>query len=537
MVVGTAEFKAWLKGGNQMKLSSDAAVVRVLHEGLTSYDSLADFDTATIQALPKVCREAIPAVVADVQAGITAENAVVGANVNSVSVQRLIVAAHATRYYRDIQRASTPQNMHYTNVLIDFKVEWDAYTELKKEDPPKIPRISDKLGDRKIIHWAPIFKDTLLMFHGPRGPIAYVLRDDSAVPAEAADPLQVNSYFGASGSLTAELVARLPHTGPIYKQDNTTVFLKIEEAARGTSVESTIKPFARQKDGRGAFLALIANHAGESKHRSIFKKRNTFLTSTKWTGQSHPFETHVSHHRQSNDDIVECAKHITVPVPSMAQRVEYLIDSITCKDVTLVSAIGQIRANTNNMRHDFEAAANALIEVDPYKRGSRNTNRGASISALDFSAGRGSTGVDLRFHPKKEYEALSGDKRAELIEWLGTADGKKHKREYFRDLKKNKKSSSSNKQKSGDNGGNWKKKMRQALKTDKGLKSVMSIMAAEEKSNQALVSALQITDTDDEDDAPSPNPSPTKKTKKTKTKSANVSSLTAAALPSTNRSP
>ena len=50
----------------------------------------------------------------------------------------------------------------------------------------------------------------------------------------------------------------------------------------------------------------------------------------------------------------------------MAQRVEYLIDSITCKDVTLVSAIGQIRANTNNMRNDFEAAANALIEVDPY---------------------------------------------------------------------------------------------------------------------------------------------------------------------------
>lgn len=327
-------------------------------------------------------------------------------------------------------------------------------------------------------------------------------------------------------------MARLPHTGPIYNQDNTNVFLKIEEAARGTSVESTIKPFARKKDGRGAFIALLSNHAGESKHHSIFKKRNTYLTTTKWTGQSHLLETHVLHHHQSNDDIVECAKHITCPEPSMAQRVEYLIDSITCKDVTLMSAIGQIRANTNNMRNDFEAAANSLIEVDPYKRGSKNTNRTAAISALDFSAGRGSTGVDLRFHSKKEYELLSEDKQNELIAWLSTADGKKHKREYFRDLKKNTKSSSSNKQKSGNGGGNWKKQMKRALKTDKGLKFVMSIMAEEEKSNQALISSLQIN-TDDEDRTSSPNPSPTKKAKKTSTKSANASSLTAAAHPAT----
>ena len=66
-------------------------------------------------------------------------------------------------------------------------------------------------------------------------------------------PLGQNAYYGASGGLADELVARLPHIGPIYKNYNAAVYQKIEEAARGTSVESTIKPFSRRKDGRGDY--------------------------------------------------------------------------------------------------------------------------------------------------------------------------------------------------------------------------------------------------------------------------------------------
>ncbi len=39
--------------------------------------------------------------------------------------------------------------------------------------------------------------------------------------------------------------------------------------------------------------------------------------------------------------------------------------------------------------------------------------------------------------------------------------------------------------------GNWKKKFKKALKTDSGLKSVMSLLADAENSNSAFVSALQ----------------------------------------------
>ena len=52
--------------------------------------------------------------------------------------------------------------------------------------------------------------------------------------------------------------------------------MKIEEDARGTSVKSEIKSFSCRKDGRGTFQALISNHVGNVKYRSIPKKDLTF---------------------------------------------------------------------------------------------------------------------------------------------------------------------------------------------------------------------------------------------------------------------
>ena len=110
---------------------------------------------------------------------------------------------------------------------------------------------------------------------------------------------------------------------------------------------------------------------------------------------------------------------------------EYLIDSITSKDSTLQASIGLVRANTNNMRNDFEGAANILIEIDPYRRSTRTNTRDANVSAIDFSAGRGNTGVDLRFHPKHKFLELPQEQKDELTNWISTNDGKKEKKAFF----------------------------------------------------------------------------------------------------------
>jgi hypothetical protein len=94
----------------------------------------------------------------------------------------------------------------------------------------------------------------------------------------------------------------------------------ISKAVAGTSIESTIKSFSRQKDGRGAYKALVANHAGDKKYRAIVKARMNLLQNVKWNGRSYPLEQHVSNHRTAVDDLVDCALHINNSVPNMSHQ-------------------------------------------------------------------------------------------------------------------------------------------------------------------------------------------------------------------------
>ena len=201
MVTTSATFRSWIKASTNMKLSSYDSVLRVTHEGITSYNTLVDFDKADIKNLPSVCKVSIDAIAADVENNIQAEAAVPGAIVSSISVQRRIVDTNAARYYASIGRTMDASSMHYGNILSTFKIEWDAYGEIMSEDDPKVPKIVDRDGDRRIIRWAPIFLDSLYAIIGAKVPLCYFLREEPIVPLEGNDPLDQNAYYGASGGL------------------------------------------------------------------------------------------------------------------------------------------------------------------------------------------------------------------------------------------------------------------------------------------------------------------------------------------------
>ena len=130
MVNTSREFRAWLKSNPNMKLSSDASVLRLTHEGITSLASLTDFDDKAIKYLPKVCKDDIAEILLDADNGIDAEPRVNGANISSISVQRLIVAADAARYYQAVGRTLTIANMHYINVLKQFRRDIRTFLEV-----------------------------------------------------------------------------------------------------------------------------------------------------------------------------------------------------------------------------------------------------------------------------------------------------------------------------------------------------------------------------------------------------------------------
>ena len=211
MPVATNAFKQYLKSEPNMKMGSNAAVNRFIKEGINTYLDLADFDKASLDILAKNAHRTVPAVEADAAAGIIAEPAVPGTVISTVSMVRIATACEAVKYYIATGRVPDGTSMHYANVLVNFKVDYEAFKELKKQDAPDVPDVKDNDGDRKIIKWLPIFFDCMSRKYGVKGPVAYVLRENVEVPDVADDPLLLNAYYGMSGSLQGELLARLPH--------------------------------------------------------------------------------------------------------------------------------------------------------------------------------------------------------------------------------------------------------------------------------------------------------------------------------------
>ena len=135
------------------------------------------------------------------------------------------------------------------------------------------------------------------------------------------DQLLATCYYRESGGLISELAHCLPHSGHVFKNDNSVVFMEIEEAASGSSVEATIKSFSCRKHRRGFFQYLIRDYAGEVNHRVIPKKRLNILQNIKCNAWVCHLERHVYNHRQHHEDPLECSTHMEWTVPGLEQTV------------------------------------------------------------------------------------------------------------------------------------------------------------------------------------------------------------------------
>ena len=114
---------------------------------------------------------------------------------------------------------------------------------------------------------------------------------------------------------------------------------------------------------------------------------------------------------QVYDDLLKFSTHTECTVPGPEKNIEYLIDNNNYTCSALKVSMGLIRCNANSMREDVEAESSSLIEVDPYRRSRRSSDHNDVLSSIDFNTGRGSSGIDLRWHPKDYFVKLSKEKR------------------------------------------------------------------------------------------------------------------------------
>ena len=400
--------------------------------------------TPAIPAIP-----AVPAVVQDgnvVQAAVPAIAGVPGIPViNPVpiparSTKRLLIASVAFHYYRDTGRAVTPINMHFNNVLREFYIEWKALETMADNETPTLPLLSKNNPPLK---WCESFKQYLYGKFGVRKvPLLYLLRETREVTPEAEDPLQEGKAYGSSGSILSDLIARLSHDSPLYKSDNATLYTLLEEATRNSTYAPTIKPFARTKNGRDAWFALVTSHVGIDKWEKIERDNSSWLINSKWNGNRYSLESFCSQHRAKYLQLEEASMHTNCQLPNEHTRVGYLLDNIEHPDAALQAAIASVRQNHNNLRDDFEASVATLIPVDPFIRSNASKKPVSyEISGVTSTHGRGlKTGVDLRWYKPEDYRDLSTDAKRELREWQNTNEGKAAiadaKESFFKDKSK-----------------------------------------------------------------------------------------------------
>ena len=340
--------------------------------------------------------------------------------ISGMSLQKLQVASIAVSYYKTIDRELTPVNMHYTNVLKDFYLQWKGLEEKKKEDEPKVPVITKGL---LITKWTDTFNDFCWKVIGARNiPLSYVIRENALVDPNPPPLAAGKSYSEATGSVEAELVSRASFDHALYGTDNAKVYGFIEEAVRTSQYNASIKPYQRTKDGRGAYRALVAQHAGKDKWEKELRNQEDIVMNRIWKGNSSsfPLESYIQMHRQAYISMVQCSDHVAFQVPNPRTRVKHMLDNIDCTDPELLSLLALVK-NDDVLMSNFEEAAAMILPGCPVARKVKQKPKGltADIGALDtvINTGKGKSGVDLRWHSKTEYKTLNDEQKLELKEW------------------------------------------------------------------------------------------------------------------------
>ena len=146
--------------------------------------------------------------------------------------------------------------------MSNFEIQWKALKDRKDEDDPDVPKNTKPCQSSSGHEDSKIFNRVI----GARMiPLVYVTRIDPQVPGSAPTLTPNQPHSTEHGSVEGELIARASHTHTFFRDDNSVVYYHLEEATRGTSYATSIKPFQRGKDGRGAWNALTSQYAGKDK--------------------------------------------------------------------------------------------------------------------------------------------------------------------------------------------------------------------------------------------------------------------------------
>ena len=440
MAFSAAQLTAFWTNAPQMNISAGQRI-KLQDQGLSTIEDFRHFDEETLDIAfknLKFSQSGIPAIpeVTDangnvITAAVPAVPPIVATPIGAIQAYRIHTARLAYEYLTTVGRAVTPLLMNFTASLRDFRIEYDSIVKLSDQDEPDLPKISKELP---IMPWQAAFENYCSSIFGVRKiPLQYVIRPNDDPPDVADDPLLPGCLYGETGSLLDDLIVRSSHDHPLFKSDNQKIYKLLTECTLGTQYASTVSTFARRKDGRAAYLALVTSHIGNDKWEKRVERMTDQIMNLKWNGRTYPLERYCNRHRTAHAALDEARAHVDVHEFNDTSKVKYLIENIENSDADLKAAIGMIRADHNGLKSDFEGAIRLLLPVDPFKPrggkfgkdGKRTFGEVGSATAEGRSQhGTGKTGVELCFHTNAQYRKLTKEQKDELRQWRQTKEGK-----------------------------------------------------------------------------------------------------------------
>ena len=228
MVLTGAQTTAFFENADQMGIPH-ATVVELGIEGIVTVGELADFNKDSLQQLADNLRTPGGRVVYPNPAAAARATIPTPAFVFRAKSQKLLgVACDLVRYNETVGRDLIAPNMHWNQVRKNFEMQWKALMDRKEEDPLEVPKITKTFP---IMKWTEAFQDYLHRVIGVRViPLAYIICADSGVPMPAPPLVPNQPHSEAHGSIKNKLVERASHEHPLFRDDNSKVYFKLEEA-------------------------------------------------------------------------------------------------------------------------------------------------------------------------------------------------------------------------------------------------------------------------------------------------------------------
>jgi acylphosphatase len=223
-------------------------------------------------------------------------------HVNATAASKMVLLAFLCKHQERIQRPLFEMTNVDEDMLEDIErqmqLEEQYLNEKARADPPSLP-----LDEANVTRSISTFQSIASRERGITSiPLSYVIRFDPLVPAAHLDPpfgMDESDYSSMDDEMIrrAEIYSREVNVnedkGPFSKVfliDAATVYTLMEKAFGKTSFWTNVRQYAKKKEGRKAWIALIRFYFGNDRATTMADSLRTKLQKTQFSGPRRGFD-------------------------------------------------------------------------------------------------------------------------------------------------------------------------------------------------------------------------------------------------------